>query len=313
MRDYARKIQSSQEKITSRIKQVVKFLIMFAKIVLTLLIVGLIALFFLWIAIPHSFVGNKSQNFMFILKDSCSQKQQIYYAFFDATTREMRPLLIPDSYLVQIVKNEEPYSIDQIELAEYFSYYQEFDTTPIDNSWLVKQLVQQEIEITVECQGLLNQENYHDLSSLVVNSVQKELFHDFKQTSERFKLWMQFKMANWQEVQSGEGGVPSLPTSSDCSIAVLNGTEISGYAQLFSSILESSGYRVVRVDSLLDRSETSIVAISKKETCEQLGLMLSEKLLNGTAKLTQSDDITQRYRADLVVVLGRQDIPILFE
>ncbi|KUK79529.1 MAG: hypothetical protein XD95_0321 [Microgenomates bacterium 39_7] len=310
MRDYARKLQSSKEKITSKIKQVVKFLLFFVRMILLLLFVGTVALLFIWMATPHFLIGNSNQNFVFILKDSCSGNRQIYYAFFDAVVQEIQPFLLTDSYFVQVVRDEKPRAIDQVELSEYFSSYLDSGSSTINYSWLMKQLIQQELELNVECDGLLDQTSQDNLSLLVIESLQKDMFQNLSQLPEKLRIWLLFKVADWKEIKTSEDAIPSLSSSSGCSIAVLNGTEISGYAQLLSSILESSGYRVVRVDSSLDKSESSIIAFSKKEECEQLGLKLSDKLFDGFAQLTQSDDITQRYRADLVILLGEEDIPL---
>lgn len=94
-----------------------------------------------------------------------------------------------------------------------------------------------------------------------------------------------------------------------CTVAVINSTESSGLAAYFANIYEANRYRVVRVDSddqtaldssLLYVAQSDIACIKEAELAARF---LPE------SKIEESEELSKRYRADIVIFLGRDVAP----
>lgn len=91
----------------------------------------------------------------------------------------------------------------------------------------------------------------------------------------------------------------------ECSVAVINATQVSGLASKFSSILESSGLYVIRVADTSDFAENSSIFIlpSSESACTE-SMRQGENLFPFPITYQLRDTLYEQYRADAVFILG---------
>lgn len=90
----------------------------------------------------------------------------------------------------------------------------------------------------------------------------------------------------------------------DCSVAVINASEVNGLARQISQILENTSIRVVReAGSNEPKLKDSKVYYHHQNRCDLL-LMKIKKILPPGIQVETSEEQLQQYRADLVLMLG---------
>ncbi|MGD9129028.1 MAG: LytR C-terminal domain-containing protein [Candidatus Woesebacteria bacterium] len=94
-------------------------------------------------------------------------------------------------------------------------------------------------------------------------------------------------------------------TYQQCSIAVLNSTEVNGLANNISTILEKNGFLVIREGSYSEKlSRTTIYHGQINKPCE---LVLKKVLsfFSKESKLEENTSLVQEFRADLLIILAK--------
>lgn len=90
-----------------------------------------------------------------------------------------------------------------------------------------------------------------------------------------------------------------------CTIGVINTTQTPGLSKTVSSILEQTGYQVVKVDSSNENAEKSYLRFAEGKTeCREYGQTIVNGLLP-QASIESSAEVLNTYRADIVVFLGQ--------
>lgn len=314
MKDYARTHRSFKDKLTFKLKNLFKFLFLFTKISAIFLIVAAVVLLFVWFVIPGSIVGADNQNFMFTFSDNCSKNINKYYVFFDGRSSKLTPFVLEGEYPVQIIKKNNLQQLSDISLTDYLSLTEGETTQKISSAWLVGTFIQHGFEIEQDCESQLEIEDEAVLSQLAAGAFLKDIEQNPSQIKQNLRHWFLFKTISWEPLNVLKPkDASSNIFASDCSAAVLNATGVGGYAQAFSSVLESSGIRVVRVDSYIESQDKSKIYVSNKEDCYAVADSISRQLLGNIQDLHRSPKLTQRYRADVVIVLGEKEMPILVE
>lgn len=312
MKDY---IQVSNNKKRSNLDlhinsffPVLKFFLKLLFIVTALVFVFLIILISVWLFFP-SFITNQSpKSFVYIFKDSDSEIKKIYYAHLNANANKMQLFLIENDYVFSW-PNIEDRSISEGKIIDYLNYLREKEMPlhEVNSSWIVGRLVDETIIFEDAMYPNMSEENSDGI--LVEDSVKRYVTEKISSSSIKKSIqnWIAIFFADWDEpkIYSRSQSLPST-FSGDCSIAVLNATDISGYAQEISNIVEASGLRVIRVDSIPERNDQSSLAVSNKSGCQDLSKNVGSKLFNQYIVLNSEDskDLVSRYRADIVIVLG---------
>lgn len=312
MKDY---IQVSNNKKRSNLDlhinsflTVLKFFLKLLFIVTALVLVFLIILISVWLFFP-SFITNQSpKSFVYIFKDSDSEIKKIYYAHLNANANKMQLFLIENDYVFSW-PNIEDRSISEGKIIDYLNYLREKEMPlhEVNSSWIVGRLVDETIIFEDGMYPNMSEENSDGI--LVEDSVKRYVTEKISSSSinKSIQNWIAIFFADWDEpkIYSRSQSLPST-FSGDCSIAVLNATDISGYAQEISNIVEASGLRVIRVDSIPERNDQNSLAVSNKSGCQDLSKNVGSKLFNQYIVLNSEDskDLVSRYRADIVIVLG---------
>lgn len=320
MKDFARTQPSLKNKFLACLKKIFNFLFLFAKVFSVFLILFILVLLFLWFVIPGLLVGNTTQNFVFNITDICSKERQKYYVFFDGSSSSLKPYRLNEECFVQIIKSDNPQQLSTISLTDYYLLTDNETSNAVSSAWLIGALIEQEISIERSCDESLGNLEIED-SSILSRLTARAFLKNLQQNLASFNLslakqgldhWLMFKISDWEDMKVlGEQEIPGNLFQSDCTAAVLNATNVSGYAQAFSSVLESSGIRVIRVDSWLKPQEESSVFISQDSKCAYISNLITVQLLQDAQKIEKSDQMTQRYRADMVIVLGEEELPNL--
>jgi len=92
-----------------------------------------------------------------------------------------------------------------------------------------------------------------------------------------------------------------------CSIALVNTTAVDGLAGQIETVLSGGGFSVIRTANDDQVLSTTEMILSSDEGSQKNCLKVErkiERLLPGTVEKKVDDEITRRYRADLVVKLG---------
>ncbi len=104
----------------------------------------------------------------------------------------------------------------------------------------------------------------------------------------------------WTQYQSGFSDSQLF----DCSVSVVNATQVAGLAKNFSTVLENSGAYVVRVTDMPEKALESSILISKDSTLCQESLNMALNIMPFSEKIEESEDLYETYRSDLVFILG---------
>ncbi len=113
---------------------------------------------------------------------------------------------------------------------------------------------------------------------------------------------------DWQKLQD-KFHYPQPDTQ--CSIAVVNSTTTSGLGNNIANIIEKSGYPVIRVTTISQESSTSsLLSANSLPTCAEVNSHL-QSLFPFTIKPKNQSDIMEKYRANIVVILGNDLVTAL--
>jgi len=91
----------------------------------------------------------------------------------------------------------------------------------------------------------------------------------------------------------------------NCTVALLNGTRISGLSARMSRLSEQQGFTVVRVGQAEELSEFSQLIISPEQAaeCQSVSSVLL-RFLPSSTRVSEEAGLTAQYRSPIVVVLG---------
>jgi|GEM_PF-4169001 len=316
MKDYIQVInkshRSDKRSPTVRLFLFLKKISKFLSAIALLLFLLLLVLTSVWLFFPTIIFDQSPKSFIFIFNKSSSEINKIYYAYFNADANEMELYLIDDDYSFRWL-NMNDLSITEGTITEYFSLSK--DTAKLlkeaNSSWMVGRLVDEVIYFEVE-EGQLDKYGGEIDVYFIRDVVKKRMAEKISLASFRQSIqnWALMFFSEWNDLKiySRTQSFPGV-YSSDCSVVIINATDISGYAQEVSSIIEKSGLRVVRVDSLAEKRSNNAVAISNKSGCQDLARDISSRLLNQykILNLDESNDFISRYRADIILILGVSD------
>lgn len=138
--------------------------------------------------------------------------------------------------------------------------------------------------------------------------VGRSLFEKPFLSKSKVALWATLAQAQWIEVVPPKTSkAVEVPIETECSVAVINSTPMTGYAQLVTTVLENSGMRVVKIDSDLNQTSTSEIVFNPDKDCDSIAQLIALELFSDQEKLSlQSDpDQVSLFRADIVIRLAK--------
>lgn len=312
MKDY-NKLSSEKRKANDHffikcVFSIYKKIIKFLAILIVLVSVFLIFIFSFWLFFPQFKKHNGFGSYVYIFKCSDSEINKIYYALFEESSNKIRLFSVNSDYVFQW-PNFKNQVMEEGTTIDYLGFINEEQMLLKEAKlfWMTNRLIDEVIIFDEEIQCHLLEEDSvvtqikaevkkHIISQISFSSIQKSTL---ELTTVFFADWI-------LPVSFPESQLPPSTNSSECSVAVLNATNISGYAQKISSTLELTGYRVVRVDSIGEKTDQNSISVSNKNGCRQLSTEIGQKLFEKYKILDdeESESLISRYRADIVLVLG---------
>ncbi len=288
----------------SLFKKLLKLLL----IVIALVFVFLVIIISVWLFFPTLITNQTPKSFVYIFKNSDSKINKIYYAHLNANANKMQLYLINDDYVFSW-PNIDDQLINEGNTIDYLDYLgkKKMPLNEVNSSWIVGRLVDETLIFEDELQLSTSEVSSND--SLVEDSVKRYATEKISLSPNKKSIqnWIAVFFADWDEskIYSRSQSLPST-FSSDCSIAVLNATDISGYAQETTNIIEASGLRIIRVDSIPEKSNQNSLAVSDKLGCQDLSNEIGSKLFSQYEILNsdKSRELVSRYRADIIMILG---------
>ena len=303
LKSYQRKKKKSFKSVIKSVKKILSKL--FKSILITLGILCFLIILF-WISLPHLVSLPKNTNIVFINNNKSSNEDEILFASFNAETQKIRAYLLKSDYEVTIF-NKESRGQELRDIGIVLANLKEGEYQSNYFSWILGQIVEDVVVVS-------SLEKIIDVN--IAKIMRENFFSDFSikdlaQAKKNLQLFMFARKATYEYIDPQKGQLPSsvvLPRT--CSIAVINTTDISGYAQSMTDLLEKSGSRVVRVDSAdqgqrLD--QTTFAFDKSKEECIGLITTIADHLLLGEpAKINQdqTQSLLNRFRSDLVIFLN---------
>jgi hypothetical protein len=122
----------------------------------------------------------------------------------------------------------------------------------------------------------------------------------------------QVSLANWEikteitneQWELAKSGLPSVSEVGACSVAIVNTTSRSGLANRLSLVWEAVGLRVVKTaDNLANQARTTLVR-ANGEDCDPTQDVI-EATFAEPISVSNDPEVTQQYRADIVVLVGQ--------
>ncbi len=268
------------------------------------------AIFLLWLVLPQFMSVNKNINIVFINQLNDSHKDEILFASLDAESEQFKLFQLPENFEVTLFNLTQKQQQTQ-QLGVLLDPEKIADLTTTQWSWLTKRVVTHQARVSFT-------ENI--TKSAVVSALFDDLLSNLNLTNfadviEKLKFIAYVRKANFEFINLTDEQLPSnsvLPNA--CCAAVINTTNISGYAQSVTDLLETSGARVIRVDSS-DQDEaveqTQLAFDPSKPECASLVTILQQHLFihaPQTIDPEKTQSLLNRYRADLVILLNTDQL-----
>ena len=275
------------------------------KTLITLLTFGLLIFATVFFFLPHLVSLTFDQNIIFYKTNIDGRIDQMYFASLKVDSPQIAVYQFDSDYqtsfleksnlkvvvrpLVQIELNPKPISLPEL-------------------SWLSGGVVNQAYEIPTEI--VINRSQ--DLLKVVRQAlIQDGVYLNWATSKDLVKLWGLMRRADWQELRVVEmNNLPKTAVlSSQCTVAILNTTDINNYAGSFSDLLEQSGLRVIRVDGVAEPvAQSRLLVDPSKAECLRVSEQIKKEVFLSEAIVEEDQTIikhyTNRYRADMIILLG---------
>jgi len=261
-----------------------------------------------WIFFSESFQEKNNLIFIYDIKCFNSNIGEIYYASYQPASKKISTYRVKEDHQF-VWPNSQQGIMETASFSEYVAEIRdENHNTVLVYPWIIDQLADEVmvVEKTEDC--LLLEEGSDVTNSLKKISTRLIWSREELTFLEKVQRWIGFSFADWEEIKVFSQPIKSSDSVlTQCSIAILNSTDISGYAQGLSMILENSGFRVIRIDTFENKNKINTVASVDKPECEKYANLLARKLFDWVEILEDenSDKLTSKYRADIVITLGQ--------
>jgi|GEM_PF-3539620 len=310
MKDFAcqASLKKKKKNLSSCLKSFILLLKKFANLSLGLVISVLFFGVILWMILPQMLSLHNNINIVLINQQKDVEEREFLFVSFDFELNKIQAFLITDSYEVSLVNNEE-LTMEPVIFSQKINQLNPENLTTQHLSWLTGRVVEQVIFLensqtsVIELPKLLREQVVMQLSSFHLKNLNeiKELVY----------LLMLLRRGEYQLVSQEKTILPSTSVlPNNCSVAVINTTQIGGYALTLTSILEKSGTRIIRVDSGYQEEQfeqTAIAFNQEKDECQFTAQTLTDHLFLGTPTQLdkdQANSLLNRFRADMVILLS---------
>lgn len=297
--------RSSSKSFFKSIKLLLKKIQLFFKIVLIVLLIAAGAAITSGLIAPYFVDYDVDRNLIVYQLNDEREFDRIWLMSLKADTNEIRVYRFPNDHPVKFLSPESQKIEEQI-LAELLSTHLPQETSLAFFSWIAGRIIEQTIELPP--QAVVQSDN--ELEKYL--TMQKDDWldlHNLASNQELLKLKLWAKKAGWSFADQ-LGQLPETKVlPNHCSVALINLTPISGYASAVAEILETSGVRVIRIDSSrdYDTEQSAVFFDTNEPSCINLSDILVKNFFSDQTLINPDQDLSQqllnRYRADLVILL----------
>lgn len=260
-----------------------------------------------WLIFPHFLAPHNNINIVFTNINKDSQEREFLFASFDFDTNKIQVFVIDDKHETLLIDSESQ-TMQQVNFYDAVNEIGVEQLTTQHLSWLTGRVVSRVVFLEVPHAKIKNLPQ--TVNSRLVKILSNLNLTKVDEIKELFYFSNLFRRGEYQFVESS-AVLPStsvLPTN--CSMAVINTTKISGYASVITSILENSGARIIRLDSGYrdqEFTQTAVAVSQEKTECSEALSLINENLFFGNLLLLDeeiSGSLLNRFRADIVILLS---------
>jgi len=275
------------------------------KTLITLSTFGLLTFATVFFFLPHLVGLTFDQNIVFYKTNIDGRIDQMYFASLKVDSPQIAVYQFDNDYQTSFLEKS------NLKVVVRPLVQIELNPTPIslpELSWLSGGVVNQAYEIPTEI--VINRSQ--DLLKVVRQAfIQDRVYLNQAALKDLVKLWGLMRRADWQELRAVEmNNLPKTAVlSSQCTVAILNTTDINNYAGSFSDLLEQSGLRVIRVDGVAEPvAQSRLLVDPSKAECLRVSEQIKKEVFLSEAIVEEDQAIikhyTNRYRADMIILLG---------
>ena len=275
------------------------------KTLITLSTFGLLTFATVFFFLPHLVGLTFDQNIVFYKTNIDGRIDQMYFASLKVDSPQIAVYQFDNDYQTSFLEKS------NLKVVVRPLVQIELNPTPIslpELSWLSGGVVNQAYEIPTEI--VINRSQ--DLLKVVRQAlIQDGVYLNWATSKDLVKLWGLMRRADWQELRVVEmNNLPKTAVlSSQCTVAILNTTDINNYAGSFSDLLEQSGLRVIRVDGVAEPvAQSRLLVDPSKAECLRVSEQIKKEVFLSEAIVEEDQAIikhyTNRYRADMIILLG---------
>ncbi len=335
--------RQTRKSICQQLKTWWQRLLLFFKYSLLVIFAAVTFSWLVWQLLPYIVQLKTDGNIVFVYQSQDGYINQILFASTDKAADKLLISFIPsDTTITYSTAEDQVQQTDQLvsvvqAMADLnlispspqidSSYSRDMDSINRYWSWLLGRLISYDF-VTNDIDF-----NEHQLRSSLLQVIKQSISQDdinfwtlCCQPQQRQKLYHNFLLYFFLrtadldviELESQADLWPALSSASilsgSCPVAVINCTNISGYAHNLTQILEQSGARVIRADSdqqLQALSSTAIAVNHEKDECQHLLARLEQELWLQPyipLALEQNQALLNRYRADMVILLQEDQL-----
>ncbi len=310
MLDFAKPPSAKRSKkrgLYQRFRNFVKKLLRFVRLFLIGLLAAAGLAVILIFTFPFFVNYDLNRNIIFYQADNQNKIQKVWFAALKADKMEVEVYPLVSNFQSQILQQEAG-QIEQQALSGLLEQLpvQTFSQQPAW-TWISGRVIHDVISFPAD----INIENERDLAQYLQPKFEDWLNPGLLLTDWSFfklKLWT--KRAEWRFFDAGTQLPQTSVLSDGCTVALINTTPITGFASTITSILESSGARVIRLDSeTLPESKTTVYFDRDEPECGTMTDLLSTAVFPQEVAVNPNEQMNQelrnRYRADLIILLGK--------
>lgn len=273
-------------------------------------IVVILSLFLLLIAISLSlsyFFPLKSAKTIFLARNTNSQDQKVYLLRLVPSERSATLIELDSDKKVEVLGGYGEYKLQA--LYPLLKLEKKKDSFIRSALSLSLETIVDEV-VVIPDNSILHIEDQKNLEKVLLDASYTK-FINFTQFYKLFSYYSFVREASYdnQVPQDGEFSrgtklVLKAETPESCPVAILNTTETRGLAGKIGEVFSNSGINVIRVDSDTERVEKSQIYFDDTiKGCIDLVDKTSQIIPNSLIEANM--EISQRYRAGIVVLLGQ--------
>lgn len=256
---------------------------------------------------------NPSKNILYVSDDINSLKGKIAFAHIDEESEKSQLFILDGTEVVEVPNGYGEYAVGVVP-----SLLAMDDQSPEMITSIMSRILEVPIDVVIMDKPLIITDESNMFSSQhIAGQLQSVAFSNIANPG-RFLSILRLSMVarSTQEINLNSyqdagtlletSSVVLSPEEKECSVAVINATGVSQLARNTADLLEKNGVYVVREDSVSTNLDTTVLELSAElsASCEAMVTKITPFFPVSSSQVQQSIE-SQRYRADIVIFLGK--------